>query len=75
MKSSMILRACHFHKEVDFSNVYITQEVLSFLEQLVSCMGQNMQFNIEHICEGNNHTAMVNWHIGILSNTQFPWIV
>ncbi|KAL8498500.1 hypothetical protein ACS0TY_021726 [Phlomoides rotata] len=42
------------------------KEVLHFLKQLITCMGedQNMQFNVEHICEGNDYTASVNWHLG-----------
>ncbi|KAI3453748.1 hypothetical protein Pfo_010411 [Paulownia fortunei] len=39
------------------------KEVLHFLEQLTMCMGQNMQFNVKHICEGNDNTAGVNWHL------------
>ncbi|KAL3833463.1 hypothetical protein ACJIZ3_008199 [Penstemon smallii] len=39
------------------------KETLRFLEQLTSSMGQNMQFNVEHICEGNDSTAGVNWHL------------
>lgn len=43
------------------------QEVLRFLEQLIMCMGQNMQFNVEHIWEGNDYAAGVNWHLGKFS--------
>lgn len=34
------------------------------------CMGdyKNMQFNVELICEGNDYTAAVNWHLGIFFN-------
>ncbi|KAL0297597.1 UNVERIFIED_CONTAM: hypothetical protein Sradi_6811800 [Sesamum radiatum] len=39
------------------------KEVLHFLEQLTISMGQNMQFNVEHICEGKDNTAGVNWHL------------
>ncbi|GFQ05823.1 hypothetical protein PHJA_002726400 [Phtheirospermum japonicum] len=39
------------------------KEVLHFLEQLIMCMGQNMQFNVEHICEGNDNSVGVNWHL------------
>ncbi|XP_073051133.1 uncharacterized protein [Primulina eburnea] len=47
------------------------QEVLHFLEQIISCMGQNMQFNIDHICEGNDSTAAVSWHLD-WDNIQVP---
>ncbi|KAK6129977.1 hypothetical protein DH2020_036259 [Rehmannia glutinosa] len=39
------------------------KEVLHFLKQLTMCMGQNMQFNVEHICEGKENTIGVNWHL------------
>lgn len=40
------------------------QEALHFLEQLTACMGQNTEFSIDHICEGVDQTAVVNWHLG-----------
>ncbi|XP_019150852.1 PREDICTED: uncharacterized protein LOC109147681 isoform X1 [Ipomoea nil] len=39
------------------------KESLYFLEQLTTCMGQNMEFSIDHICEGVDQTAVVNWHL------------
>ncbi|PIN17959.1 hypothetical protein CDL12_09377 [Handroanthus impetiginosus] len=39
------------------------KEVMNFLRQLVFCMGQNMEFNVEHICEGKDDTVGVNWHL------------
>ncbi|GER31299.1 nuclear transport factor 2 family protein [Striga asiatica] len=42
------------------------KEVMHFLEQLIMCMGQNMQFNIEHICRGEDNSVGVNWHLGTL---------
>nr|GMD01655.1 uncharacterized protein LOC109147681 isoform X2 [Ipomoea batatas] len=39
------------------------KESLRFLEQLTTCMGQNMEFSIDHICEGVDQTAVVNWHL------------
>lgn len=42
----------------------LLQESLRFLEQLTTCMGQNMEFSIDHICEGVDQTAVVNWHLG-----------
>lgn len=43
---------------------------MHFLEQLTSCMGRNMQFNVEHISEGNDYTVSVNWHLGIYLSTK-----
>ncbi|KAL8053906.1 hypothetical protein ABFX02_05G103400 [Erythranthe guttata] len=39
------------------------KEVLRFLEQLTTSMGHNMKFHVNHICEGNDYTAGVNWHL------------
>ncbi|KAL6578835.1 hypothetical protein OROMI_009051 [Orobanche minor] len=39
------------------------KEVLHFLEQLITCMGPNMQFNVERISEGNENSLGVNWHL------------
>ncbi|CAA0838785.1 Nuclear transport factor 2 (NTF2) family protein [Striga hermonthica] len=39
------------------------KEVMRFLEQLIMSMGQNMQFNIEHICGGEDNSVGVNWHL------------
>ncbi|KAL0327761.1 UNVERIFIED_CONTAM: hypothetical protein Sangu_1854100 [Sesamum angustifolium] len=47
------------------------KEVLHFLEQLTISMGQNMQFNVEHICEGKDNTAGVNWHLGQLQSADW----
>ncbi|KAL3499308.1 hypothetical protein ACH5RR_038401 [Cinchona calisaya] len=48
------------------------QEVIKFLEQLITSMGQNMEFNVEHICEGDDFTAAVNWHLD-WKNKQVPF--
>ncbi|KAL1556860.1 hypothetical protein AAHA92_12424 [Salvia divinorum] len=41
------------------------KEVMHFLEQLTMCMGdyRNMRFNVELVCEGNDYTVAVNWHL------------
>ncbi|XP_027181551.1 uncharacterized protein LOC113779951 isoform X2 [Coffea eugenioides] len=39
------------------------QEVIKFLEQLITSMGQHTEFSVEHICEGDDLTAAVNWHL------------
>ncbi|KAL6547831.1 hypothetical protein OROHE_009536 [Orobanche hederae] len=41
------------------------KEVLHFLGQLITCMGPNMQFNVERISEGNENSVGVNWHLVI----------
>lgn len=43
---------------------------MHFLEQLTTCLGdyKNMQFNVDLISVGNDYTAAVNWHIGIISS-------
>ncbi|CAI9094136.1 OLC1v1029825C1 [Oldenlandia corymbosa var. corymbosa] len=39
------------------------QELMKFLEQLIASMGQNMEFKVDHICEGDDLTAAVKWHL------------
>ncbi|KAJ0048919.1 hypothetical protein Pint_15114 [Pistacia integerrima] len=39
------------------------KEVVQFFEQLMASMGQNVKFNVEHICEDDDFTAGVNWHL------------
>ncbi|CAK9180763.1 unnamed protein product [Ilex paraguariensis] len=39
------------------------KEVLHFFEQLITCMGQNIQFNLGCVCERDEHAAAVNWHL------------
>ncbi|XP_051129234.1 uncharacterized protein LOC127250118 [Andrographis paniculata] len=59
----LIAEDCSFEDYTFMTPFQGRKEVLRFLRQLVSCMGQNMRFNIEHICEGNDYTATVDWHI------------
>ncbi|CAH9124797.1 unnamed protein product [Cuscuta epithymum] len=39
------------------------KEALCFFEELITSMGQNTEFVIEHICGGVDQTAVVNWHL------------
>ncbi|KAB1215356.1 hypothetical protein CJ030_MR4G025274 [Morella rubra] len=39
------------------------KEVMQFLEQLTASMGQNVKFCIGHVCEGDDFTAGVKWHL------------
>ncbi|XP_057810514.1 uncharacterized protein LOC131024952 isoform X2 [Salvia miltiorrhiza] len=50
------------------------KEVMHFLEQLSMCMGdyKNMRFNVELICEGNDSTVVVNWHL-VWKKIQVPF--
>lgn len=34
-------------------------------------MGQNMEFKVEHICEGDDFSAAANWHLGIATWHKF----
>lgn len=44
------------------------QEVLRFLEQLITGMGQNVEFHVAHIYEDDDDlTAGVDWHLGTFS--------
>lgn len=37
---------------------------MQFLEQLMTSMGQNVKFSVEQVCEGDEFTAGINWHLG-----------
>jgi hypothetical protein len=37
---------------------------MHFYEQLTASMGQNVKFSIGHVCEGDEFTAGVKWHLG-----------
>ncbi|KAL2348021.1 hypothetical protein Fmac_002021 [Flemingia macrophylla] len=39
------------------------EEIMSFFRQLTRCMGKNVKFRVKHICEGDDLTATVNWHL------------
>lgn len=46
---------------------------MQFLEQLMTSMGQNVKFSVEQVCEGDEFTAGINWHLGKYQ-LQFPII-
>ncbi|KAL9434483.1 hypothetical protein AB3S75_029176 [Citrus x aurantiifolia] len=39
------------------------KEVMQFLEQLMTSMGLNVKFSVEQVCEGDEFTAGINWHL------------
>ncbi|WCJ26345.1 Nuclear transport factor 2 (NTF2) family protein [Euphorbia peplus] len=39
------------------------KEIMQFYQQLTTSMGQNVKFSIEHICENDEFTAGVDWHL------------
>ncbi|KAJ7944955.1 Nuclear transport factor 2 (NTF2) family protein, partial [Quillaja saponaria] len=39
------------------------KEVMQFFEQLTESMGKNVKFSIGNICQGDELTAAVNWHL------------
>ncbi|GLT67885.1 hypothetical protein SLA2020_401610 [Shorea laevis] len=39
------------------------KEVMYFFDQLTRNMGPNVKFSVENVCEGENFTAGVNWHL------------
>jgi hypothetical protein len=43
---------------------------MHFFRQLTAGMGENMKFIIEHVCEDDEMTAGVNWHLGKNYNHQ-----
>lgn len=51
------------------NNETILQEVIRFLDQLVTGMGENIEFHVGNIYEGDDDLiAGVNWHLGTPSN-------
>ena len=38
---------------------------MDFFGQLIDSMGQNIEFKIGNVCEGDDFTAGVTWHLGI----------
>lgn len=47
-----------------YLNRALLQEIMHFYEQLTASMGQNVKFSIGHVCEGDENTAGVQWHLG-----------
>ncbi|KAF5938582.1 hypothetical protein HYC85_022841 [Camellia sinensis] len=39
------------------------KEVMEFFGQLIASMGQNVEFKIGHVCEGDDFTTGVTWHL------------
>ncbi|KAK6947825.1 hypothetical protein RJ641_001298 [Dillenia turbinata] len=54
---------CHFDDSSFHSPFYGKKKVMHFLEQLIACMGPNLKFKLQHICEGEELTAGVDWHL------------
>lgn len=48
------------------------KEVICFLDQLIAGMGQNVEFHVGHIYEGDDLIAGVNWHLE-WKNKQVPF--
>ncbi|XVF13077.1 hypothetical protein REPUB_Repub08aG0176800 [Reevesia pubescens] len=48
------------------------KEVMHFFDLLIRSMGQNVKFIVEHVCEGDDFTAGVNWHLE-WKQTQVPF--
>ena len=48
---------------------------MQFLEQLAESMGQNVKFNIGLVCEGDESTAGVKWHLGNIPFILFHLVV
>ncbi|KAK9983589.1 hypothetical protein SO802_033114 [Lithocarpus litseifolius] len=46
-----------------FSDRVPVIEVMQFLEELTESMGENVKFSFGHICEGDEYTAGVKWHL------------
>ncbi|XP_023773207.1 uncharacterized protein LOC111921865 isoform X1 [Lactuca sativa] len=63
-----------FFEDYSFSNPFKgKQEVLRFLEQLITGMGQNVEFHVAHIYEDDDDlTAGVDWHLE-WKNRQVPF--
>ncbi|GAV76118.1 SnoaL_2 domain-containing protein [Cephalotus follicularis] len=54
---------CYF-EECSFPTAFEgRQEVMNFLTQLAEGMGKNVKFKIEQVCEGDDQTAAVIWHL------------
>ncbi|TKY70967.1 hypothetical protein E2542_SST07262 [Spatholobus suberectus] len=39
------------------------EEIMDFLKQLTHCMGRNVKFKVRQIYEGDDLTAVANWHL------------
>ncbi|XP_010436098.1 PREDICTED: uncharacterized protein LOC104719815 [Camelina sativa] len=60
---SCISNDCFIH-DFSFSKPFQGKnEAMKFFEELVKSMGQNVKFCVENVCEGDGHSAAVNWHL------------
>ncbi|KAK6935428.1 hypothetical protein RJ641_035583 [Dillenia turbinata] len=54
---------CHF-EDSSFQKPFDgKKKVMHFLEQLIACMGPSVKFKLGHICEGEELTVGVDWHL------------
>ncbi|KAK7860759.1 hypothetical protein CFP56_033176 [Quercus suber] len=59
----IISEDCYF-EECSFPRPFEgKKEVMQFLEELTESMGENVKFSFGHICEGDEYTAGVKWHL------------
>ncbi|XP_022737463.1 uncharacterized protein LOC111290428 [Durio zibethinus] len=59
----LISEDCHIEDCSFINPFYGKKEVLHFFDLLIRSMGQNVKFIIEHVCEADDFTAGVNWHL------------
>ncbi|CAL5356166.1 unnamed protein product [Camellia sinensis] len=45
------------------------KEVMEFFGQLITSMGQNVKFKIGHMCEGDDFTIGVTWHLVFMNES------
>ncbi|XP_020539574.1 uncharacterized protein LOC105645764 [Jatropha curcas] len=53
----------YFLQETLTNHNELLQEIMHFYQLLTTGMGHNVKFNIEHVCEDDEFTAGVNWHM------------
>ncbi|XP_025015839.1 uncharacterized protein LOC8287421 [Ricinus communis] len=54
---------CCFEDCSFYSPIQGKKEVMHFYQQLTTGMVQNVKFSIEHVCEDDEFTVGVNWHL------------
>ncbi|KAJ6946215.1 hypothetical protein NC651_001083 [Populus alba x Populus x berolinensis] len=54
---------CFFEDSSFLQPMQGKKEVMHFFGQLTAGMGQNVKFILEHVCEDDEFTAGVNWHL------------
>lgn len=55
---------CCFEDCSFISPIQGKKEIMQFYHQLITGMGQNVKFCIEHICEDDDFIVGVDWHLG-----------